>query len=108
MTDFHAGDEGEWQRVQSGDFCMRCRRAHRHRFTFKYDIAGIDTFLPHPRIRQCEPPRQKPVCKCGPDCCEHDAEHFAKFSHPWLMAGPIEYEDVSTDENESSEPTHPP
>lgn len=89
MADFDAADDGEWVRLRSGDFCLPCRRAHRGRFRFDNDIAGVDTFLAHPQPKVPTPPREKPLCKCGPDCCDHNGpEHFAAFSHPWLTAPP--------------------
>merc|ERR1719235_517960 len=88
MTNFDAGDDGEWERLQPGDFCLPCRRAHRQRFRFKTDIPGIDAFLPHPRPNEPSPPRAKPVCPGGPDCRHREPEHFTDFAHPWLMALP--------------------
>jgi hypothetical protein len=87
MSDVDEGDEGEWVRLKPGDFCLRCRRAHWQEFSFSYDIAGIDALFAHPRPRQPVPPRQKPLCNSGTNCCEHEAEHFAMFSHPWLTHG---------------------
>lgn len=85
LTDLDGGEEGDWVRLRSGDLCLPCRRAHRGPSKFQHNIAGIDVFLCHPRPKQPEPPRMKPVCKCGPACREHDPEHFAQFHHPWLL-----------------------
>lgn len=84
MADFDAADDGEWVRLKPGDFCLSCRRAHRGGFKLENSIAGVDAFLLHPQPKLPCPPRDKPVCKCGPDCRERCPEHFATFSHPWL------------------------